>query len=176
MLLSEIQKERSQDYNIFVDLDGVIANFQKGVEKIISRPYSEEDYETDPAYRKEMWSAVHKHNLAGGELWYELELMPDAHILWDFVAPHQPQILSATGKPEYGAEDQKRRWVAEKIGRDVVVNLTRKAADKAQHACESCILIDDKEKAIKPWEAAGGIGVLHTSAANTIAQLKQLGL
>jgi len=38
------------------------------------------------------------------------------------------------------------------------------------------ILIDDSIKKIDPWNANGGIGILHTSASNTISKLKELGL
>jgi hypothetical protein len=43
-------------------------------------------------------------------------------------------------------------------------------------ANEDKILIDDMEQTIKEWKNAGGIGILHTSAADTISQLKKLGL
>jgi hypothetical protein len=36
-------------------------------------------------------------------------------------------------------------------------------------------LIDDYLKNIKEWEAAGGIGIHHTSPNNTISQLKRNG-
>jgi len=35
---------------------------------------------------------------------------------------------------------------------------------------------DDRESNIDQWRAAGGIGILHTSASDTIRQLKKLGL
>ena len=38
------------------------------------------------------------------------------------------------------------------------------------------ILIDDMEQTINEWNKAGGVGILHTSATNTISQLKKLGL
>ena len=38
------------------------------------------------------------------------------------------------------------------------------------------ILIDDRQDTISSWNANGGIGILHTSAANTIKELKKLGL
>ena len=56
------------------------------------------------------------------------------------------------------------------------INLVRKTTDKAAWAGPDRILIDDKKEAIEPWEAAGGIGILHTSAADTIRKLKTLGL
>jgi len=43
--------------------------------------------------------------------------------------------------------------------------------DKRQPA----ILIDDYPKNVDQFKAAGGIGILHTSASNTISQLKRLG-
>ena len=44
------------------------------------------------------------------------------------------------------------------------------------YAAPNHILIDDRESNIDQWRAAGGIGILHTSASNTIQQLKKLGL
>ena len=37
------------------------------------------------------------------------------------------------------------------------------------------ILIDDYPKNVDQFKAAGGIGILHISASNTISQLKRLG-
>jgi hypothetical protein len=38
------------------------------------------------------------------------------------------------------------------------------------------ILIDDMKQTIDEWNAKGGIGIFHISAADTISQLKKLGL
>ena len=38
------------------------------------------------------------------------------------------------------------------------------------------ILIDDYSETIERWRAAGGKGILHTSADDTIKQLKMYGL
>ena len=37
------------------------------------------------------------------------------------------------------------------------------------------ILIDDYPKNVQQFKAAGGIGIVHSSASNTISQLKRLG-
>ena len=55
-------------------------------------------------------------------------------------------------------------------------NTAAVGADKHEYAAPNHILIDDRDKAILPWREAGGIGILHTSANDTIAQLKELGL
>lgn len=175
LLLADLLEQQGEEYELFVDLDGVVADFIKGMRKLIP-DYSEEQYETDSKYRSMMWNAVKEYSDQGNDFWYDLELMPDAMVLWNYVRDFDPQILTATGDPRYGAGEQKRRWVAKHFGPDVPVNLARKAREKAQHAGGNRILIDDKEKAINPWREAGGIGILHTSAASTIAQLQQLGL
>lgn len=35
------------------------------------------------------------------------------------------------------------------------------------------VLIDDREKTIREWEAAGGTGILHRSAEKTVQELKR---
>jgi len=160
---------------IFVDMDGVLADFVAGVKKLIP-DYDDAEYEKSSAYRSKMWRAVSEYSKQGGELWYGLPLMDDAKKLWTYVSKYKPEILSATGRKDYQAARQKKNWIAKHFGNGVKVNLTQKAVEKAQHAKKGYILIDDKMKAIQPWRDAGGIGILHTSAASTIKQLKKLGL
>ena len=54
--------------------------------------------------------------------------------------------------------------------------ILRYAKQKQELANPESILIDDRQINIDQWEAAGGIGILHTSTDNTISQLKELGL
>lgn len=178
MLLEEIGKVDKEEpqYKIYVDLDGVLADFIAGVSKLLDVEYSDEKYNSDPKFRSDMWRAVTKYSKEGGQLWSELDTMPDAGQLWSYVEKYNPEILTAAGNPAYGADAQKRAWVPWMIGSDIKVNIVRKSADKAQYATPDSILIDDQAKSINPWKAAGGIGILHTSAANTISELKKLGL
>jgi hypothetical protein len=37
------------------------------------------------------------------------------------------------------------------------------------------LLIDDHAKNVKSFESSGGLGIIHTSASNTINELKKLG-
>lgn len=177
MLMEELQqKEQAPQYTLYCDMDGVLADFVEGVNRILNVEYSDENYNSDPEYRTMMWKAVGKYSKEGGQLWAELNPMKDAKQLWNYVEKYNPEILTAGGNPEYGAEAQKRQWVPWNIGSDVKVNVVRKSADKAQYATPDSILIDDQPKALDPFIAAGGIGILHTSAANTINELKKLGL
>lgn len=175
--MTEIILIESTEYSIYVDLDGVLADFDKGISELIGEPYNEHEFQNNKKYVKRMWDTVAKYSKEGGELWYNLDLMHDAKDLWNYIKKHKPQILSATGHTvKDHTADQKRRWVAKHFGKDVKVNLTQTAQQKSEHAKPNRILIDDKTKAINPWKAAGGIGILHTSAANTIRELKKLDL
>lgn len=41
---------------------------------------------------------------------------------------------------------------------------------------KNCILIDDYEKNIREWEAAGGSGILFTSAEEAREELEKIGI
>jgi hypothetical protein len=158
-------------YKLFVDLDGVLVDFDKEMERI---GFPSSAVETDKKMKARFWHNVGRMAHHGHEFWGVMDPMPDADVLWNYIKKYTPAILSATGHVG-NAEQEKRVWVKKHIG-DVVVHLVRKSGDKAQFAAPNHILIDDRAKSIEPWIAAGGIGILHTSAANTIARLKELGI
>ena len=161
---------------IMVDMDGVIVDFAASVVANVDPDFVDNPAtDHDPEWKKDFWGKVKTASEEGKDLWYDAPAMQDAQVLWNFVKGYKHEILSATGRSEYGAFRQKMRWMDE-FDSSVKVNLVRKSPDKAAFASPNTILIDDRPKAINPWIAAGGIGVLHTSAADTIRQLKALGL
>lgn len=177
------KQEPEMQYTIFCDLDGVLADFKKAITKVakdVNDPsfvYDEEKYSKDSKYRNQMWKDVKTYQQKYGYvLWRELDTMPDAYVLWDYIKPYHPQILTATGQSQYKAVEQKRGWVTEHFGSNIRVNVVETAKDKHQYAGPNRILIDDQRRATDPWIAAGGIGIVHTSAASTIQKLKELGL
>lgn len=174
MKIKEIS-EKTNTYKLRVDLDGVLANFVKGVNKLLNKEYSDEKYNSDTAYKKEMWDAVNEYSRKGGKLWQELELMSDAMELWNYIKKYNPEILSSCGGDE-GARKQKPIWVEEHFGKGIKVNIVDKSNLKAGHATPDSILIDDSKKSINPWKDKAGIGILHKSAKDTIKELKKLGL
>lgn len=172
MKLFEIREE----YKLFCDLDGVMADFSKGIQDQLGLPHNENRYEKDAAYRKEMWNRIEEYKKKGGELWYNLEMLPDAMTLWNFIKNKNPTFLTATGTSfKDNTKDQKARWIKKHFG-NVPYIMVPAAKEKSKHAKENYILIDDKNKALEPWKKKGGIGILHTSAANTIDELKKIGI
>lgn len=147
---------------LFLDLDGVLADFDRGVEMLLGlRP--------DELPPPRMWAALAK----APEFFATLEMMRDAQLLWDFCKPYRPKILTGLPRGDW-AEPQKRRWVARMLGRDVEV-LTVMSRDKHRYAAPGHVLVDDRVKLRTAWESAGGIFIHHVSAERSIAQLRAAG-
>lgn len=166
------------EYKIFVDLDGVLSDLGKGLAKILDTPV---DIHND--LPDDVWKVIVQDCGMGHRLWENLDLLPDAMKLWKYVSAYHPLILTATGPdvesiPDYfyRVGDQKRVWVRRHLGYDVPVHVVRYAERKCEFAGKNKILIDDKVAAIDPWIGEGGIGIMHTSAIDTITQLQVLGL
>ena len=102
-----------------------------------------------------------------------MDWMPDGKVFWDYIEKYNPIILSA---PSRNNESRYGKRIWKKRNMPTTKMILAYASDKKNYANSTSILIDDREENIKQWEEAGGIGILHTSAASTIAQLKKLGL
>jgi len=165
--------ELKTDYKIFVDLDGVVADLDKHVLELTGKTF--------PQLRKDdnddgFQNFVDSQRAEGNTIFDDLPLMPDAQELWNYIVKYKPSILTATGVPEAEAAAEKIRWVMENLSGYDKIYTVKKSILKAEYAQPNHILIDDRVKSINPWREAGGIGIEHKSAADTISQLKSLGL
>lgn len=161
-----LEEQEGSKYKIYVDMDGVIVDFDGGYEKLTGITTKEAD-KKGPEF---FWKPISK---AGAKWWITLKWMPDGKQLWDYVKKYNPELLSAPSREE-ASRLGKRVWVKRELPG---VKLILRSADKKQEfASPNSILIDDREKNIEQWKNAGGIGILHTDAASTIKQLKDLGL
>jgi len=157
--------EKVMDYKIYCDMDGVLADFESGYEELTGIDLRGEFQKGD-----DFWDPISK---AGVGFWAGLKWMPDGQKLWDYLKPFDPVLLSAPSR-EDSSRIGKHVWVKHKIpGTKLIL---RYASQKQELATPESILIDDRQVNIDQWEAAGGIGILHTSTANTIQQLQKLGL
>lgn len=147
---------------LFLDLDGVLADFDRGVEALLGK-------RPDELPPSRMWAALAK----APSFYGTLELMHDAQALWDFCKPFGPTILTGLPRGNW-AEKQKRRWVANQLGRDVEV-ITCLSREKHKYSAPGHVLVDDRVGLRAAWEAAGGTFIHHVSAARTIARLKRMG-
>jgi len=152
-------------YTIFCDMDGVIADFDKKFTEHTKRTFAN-------VPEHEAW------DLLKGipNFWLSLELMPDGEQLWQFLQQLNPIFLTAPSThDELRARYEKRLWVNAKFGESQPI-VYRRRRYKQNLAAYDSILIDDMLISIEEWRKRGGIGIHHTSAESTIAQLKKLDL
>ena len=171
---------------IFCDMDGVLVNFDEGYKQLTGMS----THHTDAQGKKEFWKAFRQglkdKNISEESYWANLDWQPGGKELWDYISQYKPYVLTAPAVNfDFPEELRYDRDVNESIlGKlDWVKRLPnmRKiyfaaAKNKAKFAGPNNILIDDRKDTIDAWNAKGGIGILHTTAASTIAQLKELGL
>ena len=156
--------------HVYLDMDGVIVNLEKGAFKVHGKQLSD-------VKRPERWDKISDTK----DFWKNLEWMPGSRKLWNFLKPYKPSIMSAYAKNEPNSAQGKEDWLkknVEKLPRSRI-NLVMRS-DKQRFARDGRtqapnILIDDHEKNIREWESKGGIGIHHTSVERTIARLKEIG-
>lgn len=151
---------------LFLDCDGVLADFETYAETIFGLPPRsfEEKFGT-----KRFWVDLQSHE----GFFEKLPLMPDAKELFESVEHLNPVILTALPVGIW-AEPQKRAWGAKHFPNTKMICCM--ARDKKIYMQPGDILIDDWPKYKHIWEEAGGIFILHTSAKDSIAKLKELGV
>lgn len=155
-------------YKIYIDLDGVLADFDKKVLDAFGK--------TIPEFEKKvLWQKITQYDSTVEKFFETLELMDGAHRLIQFIKEQfdEYEFLTASGFTPHDVADQKRKWATKHFD-GIKCNVVRKSENKAMFANPESILIDDRSKSIDPWTMAGGIGILHTSVDGTIRQLKEL--
>ncbi len=165
-LIKEIVEEPK--YKIFSDMDGVLTDFEGRFEKY-SNGLPPRDYEKKFGKDK-FWELVDGEGVA---FWVGMPWMSDGERYWDYIKDYDTQLLSSPSRSNTSRLG-KRLWVRNNMP-GVKLTLAQ-AYLKKNYAAPNHILIDDRKSNIDEWRAEGGIGILHTSAADTIQQLKKLGL
>ena len=151
---------------IFLDCDGVLADFELVATNIFGKTTHEAERELGDV---EFWRRIR----SSGEFYRNLPLMPDAVELFEALSHLKPILL--TGCPKGGwAEPQKVEWAAEHFPGTPII--TCESRNKRLHLTPGDILVDDFLKYRDLWIAAGGIFVHHSSAKDTLRQLAALGI
>lgn len=157
---------------VFLDCDGVLADFDTYAAGLLGMPPRE--YERRKHNDKQLWDILYAHD----DYFYRLPKMPDADALVAGVESLGFEPIILTGVPSKEGSDwaigQKTRW-AEKHFPHLSI-ICCKSKDKFMHMVpgKRNVLIDDWDKHKKTWEDAGGYFVLHTSAAKSLAELKEV--
>jgi 5'(3')-deoxyribonucleotidase len=157
---------KGKSMQLFLDCDGVLADFDAGFLKLTGMPGHE--YE-DKFGAKRFWKQIQD-----SPLYFEnLTLMPGALKLYEAVKHLRPIILTGCPRGDW-AVPQKMRWRDKYFpGVPMVTCLSRNKVDYCQ---PGDVLVDDFLKHSQKWIDGGGVFVHHTSSDDTIATLKTLGV
>ena len=166
--------ENAATQTVYVDLDGVIIDWNGGFKKI-SGGLTGNEYESKYGKIPSM-ELIKSHGI---EWWANLDWLPDGKELWKHINDNfvNVKILTATGRPggyTSMARKGKEIWMKNNLpgvpAKDKLI--VGRKGEKAQFAKPGDILIDDTPENINDWVQAGGVGILHKDAMSTMSKLK----
>jgi len=176
MPVGEDIKTPKPDYKIYLDMDGVVADFEKRFKDLSGMAPREFE---DKFGRTKFWDFIDEENKVG--FWVGIPVMDGAKELVDYVSKHDYVMLTA---PSIKKQSRlgKRLWVRNHVGDlfpskpQIIFKFSKEKHKVKPELTNSDILIDDKQSTIDNWNNAGGNGILYQSASQVIADLKKLGL
>ena len=161
---------------IYFDMDGVLADFDRGVREFCGMDPTPQGAEWRPGMDDPMWAKIRQVD----HYYDKLELMPGAKMMVDALYEKygdRCEILTGIPKPDKGiptSGEDKTNWVHRLLNPDIVVNIVYREQKPDYCTGKECVLIDDLESNIEAWEAMGGSGVLHINAEDTLRQISEL--
>lgn len=149
---------------IFCDMDGVLTDFDGEFERRFGMP-------PHAIPRPELWEKV----LAAKDYWYDLPKTGGADQACRLPQPFRLLHSDRAARIRLRQSGKGKAPLAQKHynKEDGVICCLSK--DKQNFGARQDILIDDLPANIARWEQMGGIGILHTSADETIRKLQELG-
>lgn len=153
---------------IYIDMDGVVADFDGAVQAILGR-----DPRVDQRYPESEWGKVRQYQ----RIYRDLPLCREANVLVQGIRQlaqtRQKQVLFLTAVPKDNdfpwAFADKIAW-AQRHFPDVPVWFGPYSFDKHLRAEPQDVLIDDRVSNIDEWRAAGGHGILYQGHAEPVLQ------
>ena len=152
---------------IYCDLDEVLVDFMRGADAAVGGDFRKMD-------KDDRWNKV---NQTKG-FWSNLGWKPNAKKLHDFIIRYNPHVLSAYTGRDPTSKVGKMKWLKKNANfKRGNIHLVLRSQKKSYATTDEKpnVLIDDFDKNIREWQAAGGIGILHTDVGKTISELKRLG-
>jgi len=173
---------------IYCDMDGVLVDMEKGF-KAASGGMDIKQYVEKTG--KKIWSVINAkdpqtNKLKNPNFWIDLEPMPDAMVLWKFIADNfknPPPVILSAGQGSMVVQ-QKTAWIHKHLGTGIKVLIAPSGPKKPEFVLPSPdlgagkyvthVLVDDTQKNLNAWnnDAAHRIAIHHTSAAESIKALE----
>jgi hypothetical protein len=160
---------------IYLDMDGVIADFFGGVEQMYGVKHWKEltSVKTGGDLKQEVIDRI-----TGSDFFSTLPKFPSADGLIQLIKSATGGHFSILTSPLVGdhenSAEQKKVWIAKNIERpDEVIVSGRKEKWAKQKDGTPNILIDDRPVNIERWEAKGGYGILYQANKDSIIKVQQ---
>lgn len=134
---------------IFCDLDGVLADFEKGIEKALHKKCDQLD-------KNMMFKYINKSK----DFYEKLDWMPRGRELWEKIKEYDPIILTGVLRNKSTIE-QKMKWCKRELGEDIHV-ITCYTKDKPKYCLLNSILIDDRPINKDEWREKGGKFMIYS--------------
>lgn len=153
---------------IFLDMDGVLADFEGTISKIAGVPFN-------TLSRREV------RELSSSDGFFR-NLLPtrDFGHLIQHIHEHidcDVCILSATGSSDsLRIFEEKNKWLDEWYNQYPLSGryFVHHSEEKRYYASSRSLLIDDRLKSVEPFIRKGGHGILHTDSFTTVHRLKEI--
>ena len=92
--------------HVYLDMDGVLVNLEKGAFKVHGANLGD-------VPKPERWDKINTIK----DFWKNLEWMPGAEKLWNFLKPYAPSIMSAWTKHDPNSAGGKADWLKSHVGK-----------------------------------------------------------
>ncbi len=163
-------KDISKESEIYVDMDGVLADFFGAWKKLIGKDWRE---------IKDLPGALQKIR-DKDDFWLNIPMTKNANNLLGLIKELKGSytILSAPLPDDPNSEPHKREWIKKNLTAfppKKVIITSNKAVHATQPDGTANILIDDYGQNVAKWESAGGVGFKHKDHKfeRTVSNLKQ---
>ena len=169
MRLYELEQPRGRT-EIFLDMDGVLADFFSEYAKLAGVPANERgrhDYHKIPAKLRE--PVIQR--MVGTDFLYRLPKFPSADRLVAMAIRvfGSYNICSSPLRGDYdNSESMKRAWIAENLNPQPnrIIITPQKGKYAVQPDGTPNILVDDRNTVLTEWEQSGGIGIKYQADEN----------
>lgn len=138
-------KFKNNSIRVFVDVDGVLADFQGSYMLVSGEPFPK-DNELDSKVTSRF------------EFWADMPWLKGGKELWALLEPLKPTLLTAAVQLDEPCREGRTAWVKSNLADDQEVIFE---SVKGRYADSRSVLIDDAEKNIQEFEDEGGIGILY---------------
>ena len=158
---------------IYFDMDGVLADFNRGILELCGRMPVDQSKCTD-AEDDAQWDAVRDVS----HFYDKLQPIPGALELFNELRENYDcEILTKIPKKRRGIEnagEDKIRWVHRLISEDIVVTVVQDEDKKIYCKGAGHVLVDDYDQNINDWNDAGGTGILFTTPEEVKSKIESL--